>query len=91
MTLAAIPIVAAPQSGGSTYRYCVVGGGHQLQASVFNDLAHRGNRNTLRWELPGNPSCLVFKDEGQGWGFIGESRTGDFTDDNIFPDLRRAL
>lgn len=58
-------------------------------ATGTNDLTLKRNKNSLAWDATTNASRYrVYKSENeQSFGWIGDSETPAFTDDNIAPDL----
>ncbi|RSY83115.1 hypothetical protein DAH66_12665 [Sphingomonas koreensis] len=58
-------------------------------ASATNDLTLKRNKNVVAWSPAASASRYrIYKAENQqAFGFIGESVTTSFTDDNIAPDL----
>lgn len=92
--------VATSPSGGSTktqsYVVTTVGQGadESLQSAVatcLNNLAGIGNLNTVSWAAAaGATRYNVYKLEGGTYGFIGQSTTTTFVDDNIAADTAYA-
>lgn len=60
-----------------------------VKASATNDLSLKRNKNTLTWTaVAGAERYRVYKaDNEQALGFVGETTSTSFTDDNIAPDL----
>lgn len=61
--------------------------------SCVNNLTLAGAKNTLNWSM--DPAAVRYRvylcpDDGGVYGFIGESATGQLTDDNIAPDFTRT-
>lgn len=71
-----------------------VSGGQFYKDAVLNDLATSGNYNTVSWTPPGDQKLRyrVYKRDfaSSMYGFIGETESTEFKDDNITPDLSRT-
>lgn len=59
-----------------------------LQASVLNNLDVPGSYNTISWDaVDGEQSYNVYKQFNGLWGFIGNTQSLSFVDNNIAPDM----
>jgi hypothetical protein len=69
-------------------------GEESLPSSSFtlnNDMTIDGNKNTLSWDaVTGASKYYVYRFDNGLWGFIGESTTTIFTDENITPDTSQG-
>jgi hypothetical protein len=55
-------------------------------ATATNNLATAGNFNTITWASTGAARYYVYKLQGGVFGYIGQTTTLSFTDNNIQPD-----
>jgi len=83
-------------SGSTTYRYkitAVIELNYEESlpsaiASVNNNLATAGNKNTVSWSAVANAiKYNIYKEKSGVYGYIGSSETTSFVDDNIGPDV----
>lgn len=91
--------VATVGSGSTTYTYVITSvSTTELEesvasatASVTNNLATSGNKNTVSWT--GNASAIrynVYKERNGLFGYIGQTDSTSFVDDNIAADVTRT-
>lgn len=99
--LSGISASAAVGSGATTYEYVVTGvlsenleeSVASASASCTNDLTVTPNKNTVSWADPGIASYVrynVYKKSNGLYGYIGQSGTTSFTDQNITPDVSKT-
>jgi hypothetical protein len=61
------------------------------EKSLRNALEFQGNKNTLTWDAVADASkYYVYRFDNGLWGFIGETESTIFTDENITPDLAQG-
>jgi len=91
--------VAATGSGTMSYKYVVTSSGtngvdESLASSIVtvsNNLLTTGNYNTITWSAAsGAQRYNVFKFSGGLYGYIGQSDSTTFIDDNITADLGKT-
>lgn len=59
--------------------------------TLNNDMAIDGNTNTLTWNaVTGAKKYYIYRFDNGLWGFIGESTTTTFIDENITPDTAQG-
>ena len=69
-------------------------GGTVAECGVTNDLGTAGNYNTVTWtDASGAARYYVYKELNGVFGYVGQAAGGTtgFKDDNITPDMSRAL
>jgi len=98
-TLTAPAGVAAASSGAGTeynYSYVVTAvaqdkiseSAASAAGTCTNNLFVTGAKNTITWTaVPGALRYNIFKEQGGLYGYVGQSTTTSFIDDNISPDL----
>ena len=91
-----VAATASEGSGSTQYRYRVTAiaaetGEESLPsatASVDNDLTIAGHRNRIAWSnVTGAEKYVVYKDNLNVYGFIGETGNNEFFDENITQDV----
>lgn len=89
-------IVVGPPATGMEFKYVVStvkGGEESLPSAEFSETVSQnywiqGGKIDLSWDaVTDADSYRVYKNYSGFWGFIGESETTDFVDDNISPDI----
>ena len=94
-----VSVAATVGSGSTTYTYIVTSvSTTELEesvasgsASVTNNLATAGNKNTISWT--GNADAIrynVYKERNGLYGYIGQTDGSSFVDDNIAADVTRT-
>ena len=94
-----VSVAATVGSGSTTYTYIVTSvSTTELEesvasgsASVANNLATAGNKNTISWT--GNADAIrynVYKERNGLYGYIGQTDGTSFVDDNIAADVTRT-
>lgn len=92
----AVNVVATVGTGTVTYRYVVTAVAEDTEeeslqsavGTITNNLATAGNKNTISWTaVAGAAKYNVYKDDNTTFGFIGQSTSTSFVDDNIAADL----
>lgn len=87
---------ATTGSGSVTYNYkitAVIEANYEESlpsavASVNNNLATSGNKNTVSWSaVSGAIKYNIYKEKSGVYGYIGSSETTSFVDQNIDPDV----
>jgi len=87
---------ASPASGTDTNTYVVTAESDETgeisyaspTRTLTNDLTTSGNQNTLSWpSVTGADRYNVYKQKNGLFGWIGQSTTLSFVDDNIAPDM----
>lgn len=88
--------VATTGAGAVTYEYkitAVIEENYEESlpsavASVTNNLATAGNKNTVSWSAVGSAiKYNIYKNKSGVYGYIGSSETTSFVDTNIDPDV----
>ena len=92
--------IAATGSGSTSYSYVVTGiaesdeleeSGQSAVVTVTNNLTTAGNKNTISWTAdPATSRHYVYKLRNGLYGYIGETTSNSFADDNITPDMTRT-
>lgn len=94
-----VSVVATVGTGTTTYTYIVTAvSTTELEesvasgsASITNNLATSGNKNTISWT--GNADAIrynVYKERNGLYGYIGQTDGTSFVDDNIAADVTRT-
>lgn len=66
-------------------------GGTLGESGVTNNLGTSTNNNVVTWDaVAGADRYNVYKDQGKGFGFIGQTEENSLTDRNILPDELRT-
>jgi hypothetical protein len=80
-------------TGGGTITYASTGGSISTSGvgTCRNNLFDDGAFNTIAWSaVPGAQRYNVYKDFNGLFGYIGQTQTTSFVDDNIGPDISRT-